>query len=156
MRGFEAHHCRSFYILKQQAKITKQISAKAIRKDTLQNESLRSRTEIDLDRLAEWLRRWTAKSTQSPCVGSNHMPVLIFFSNRSDKRKVHKNYYSQKQSEKIQCRINHTPRTADDCDMVVKWLRRWTSNPKQYPCVGSNPNHVGIFSNGSSKRRFQK
>ena len=79
MVGFEPHSCRYFFILKQQAKIRKKISAKAIRKDTLQNESLRSRIEIDLDRLAEWLRRWTAKSTQSPCVGSNHMPVLTFF-----------------------------------------------------------------------------
>ena len=36
-------------------------------------------------------------------------------------------------------------------DRVAQWLRRWTANPIQFPCVSSNPIFVGTLLGGDPK-----
>ena len=130
--------------------------AKAIRKDTLQDKSRRPRTAEHCDRVAEWLRRWTANPIRSPCVGSNPIPVGTF-SYGGGSRKLQKQLLFAKAIRKDSLQDkSRRPRTAERCDRVAEWLRRWTANPIRSPCVGSNPIPVGIFSYGGGSRKFQK
>ena len=122
------------------------VFAKAIRKDTLQDKSRRPRTADDCDRVVEWLRRSTANPIGSPCVGSNPIPVGVF-SNGGGSQKFQKQLVFAKAIRKDTLQDkSRRPRTAERCDRVAEWLRRWTANPIRSPCVGSNPIPVGIFS----------
>ena len=72
----------------------------------MQNKSQRPRTADDSDKVAKWLRRWTANPIRSPCVATNPFPVGIFFPTGLEATYAGKKL--QTQSEKIHCRRNHT------------------------------------------------
>ena len=93
----------------------------------MQNKSQRPRTADDSDRVAKWLRRWTANPIRSPCVATNPFPVGIFFPT-GRKEATYAGKKLQTQSEKIHCRRNHTDFKL--CDRLAEWLKRWTANPK--------------------------
>ena len=93
----------------------------------MQNKSQRPRTADDSDRVAKWLRRWTANPIRSPCVATNPFPVGIFFPT-GRKEATYAGKKMQTQSEKIHCRRNHTDFKL--CDRLAEWLKRWTANPK--------------------------
>ena len=96
--------------------------AKAIRKDILQDKSRRPRTAEHCDRVAEWLRRWTANPIRSPCVGSNPIPVGIFpYRGRSQKFQKQLLFAKAIRKDTLQDK-SRRPRTAEHCGRVVKAL----------------------------------
>ena len=130
--------------------------AKAIRKDTLQNKSRRPSTTYDCDRVAEWLRRWTAIPIRSPCVGSNTIAVGIFsYGGGSQKFQKQLLFAKAIRKDTLQDK-SRRPLTVEDCDRVAEWLRRWAANQMRSLCVGSNHIPVGIVSYEGGSRKFHK
>ena len=122
----------------------------------MQDKSRRPRTAGHCDRVAEWLRRWTANPIRSPCVGSNSIPVGIFsYGGGSQKFQKQLLFAKAIGKDTLQDK-SRRPRTADDCDRVAEWLRRSTANPIRSPCVGLKSIPVGVFSYGGSSQKFQK
>ena len=55
-------------------------------------------------------------------------------------------------AKKKKCRTNSNFwLLSKNSDRVAEWLRRWTANPIQFPCVGSNPISVGILLGSDQK-----
>ena len=112
--------------------------------------------------MAEWLRFWTANLLRSPCFSSSHISIdTIFGSTRHKKNtcstfKYHREKSRTKKvealkgtgrSDKIQVMysIKNKFILLHEYDKVAEWSTRWNTNPKQSPCVGSNPITVDIY-----------
>ena len=83
----------------------------------MQNKSQRPRTADDSDRVAKWLRRWTANPIRSPCVATNPFPVGIFFP--TGERKQH--------MQEKNCKRNRKRYIAEEITQTLNFVTGWPS-----------------------------